>query len=219
MREPASPLVAIVDYGLGNLFSVCQACAAVGLRTIVSADADELLRSACIVLPGVGAFGDAMTALSRLGLVGVLRRAPEEGIQLVGICLGMQLLMEQSEEFGVFEGLGLIRGTVERLQPRQDEIGTGALKVPQVGWNGISGDGWDTSLLRGVPDGEPMYFVHSYAACPSAEDDVLARSNYGGVFCSAVARGRVTGFQFHPERSGPAGLDIYRNLAATLAKQ
>jgi imidazole glycerol-phosphate synthase subunit HisH len=212
--------VAIVDYGLGNLFSVSQACAAVGLTTIVTADAEELRRSACIVLPGVGAFGDAMTALSRLGLVTVLQRAPEEGIQLVGICLGMQLLMEQSCEFGVFEGLGLIPGTVERLRPREEAAAAGPIKVPQVGWNAIFGDDWDASMLKGVPNGEPMYFVHSYAVLPTVQDDVLARSTYGGVsFCSAIARARITGFQFHPERSGPAGLGIYRNLAASLTKR
>jgi glutamine amidotransferase len=215
MRE--RPAVAIVDYGLGNLFSVSHACAAVGLATIVTADADELRRSACIVLPGVGAFGDAMSALSRLRLVTVLQRAPEEGIQLVGICLGMQLLMEQSCEFGVFEGLGLIRGTVERLRPSEEAPAAGPIKVPQVGWNAIFGDRWDASLLKGVPNGEPMYFVHSYTVLPAAQADVLARSTYGGVsFCSAVARGSIAGFQFHPERSGPAGLGIYRNLAATL---
>ncbi len=217
MPERAAPSVAIVDYGLGNLFSVAQACAAMGLRTTVTSDADELQRSACIVLPGVGAFGDAMSALSRLGLVAVLQRAPEDGIPLVGICLGMQLLMERSREFGVYEGLGLIPGTVERLQPEHDAGTIGAIKVPQVGWNGIFGGHWDASLLKGVANGEPMYFVHSYAVFPSREDDVLARSSYGGVsFCSAIARGRVTGFQFHPERSGPAGLGIYRNLAAAL---
>lgn len=220
MPERSSPIVAIVDYGLGNLFSVSQACAAAGLRAVVTAEADELRRSACIVLPGVGAFGDAMSALTRLGLVSVLQRAPDEGIQLVGICLGMQLLMERSSEFGVFEGLGLIPGTVERLQPRPAGMATGRIKVPQVGWNGIFGRGWDATLLKDVPDGEPMYFVHSYAAFPSVEQDVLARSTYGGVtFCAAIARSRVTGFQFHPERSGQAGLCVYRNLAALLTQQ
>ena len=221
MPDTARP-VAIVDYGVGNLFSVRQACAAAGLQAIVTSDANDLRRSRCIVLPGVGAFGDAMAALSDLNLVECLRRASSEGIPLVGICLGMQLLMERSTEFGSFEGLALVPGSVERLRPARREV-----KVPQVGWNGIyrAGDGsrcvdpWAASALRGTTDGEPMYFVHSYVVKPTSPHVVLARSTYGGEeFCSALTAGNVTGLQFHPERSGPAGLRVYQNLAAMLAE-
>jgi glutamine amidotransferase len=214
--------VAIVDYGVGNLFSVRQACAAAGLQAVVTSDVNDLRRSSCIVLPGIGAFGDAMAALSGLNLIECLRRAPSEGIPLVGICLGMQLLMERSTEFGSFEGLALVPGGVERLTPARREM-----KVPQVGWNGIyrAGDGarcvdpWAASALRGTADGEPMYFVHSYVVKPASPDVVLARSTYAGEeFCSALTAGNVTGFQFHPERSGPAGLRVYQNLATMLTE-
>ena len=214
--------VGIVDYGLGNLFSIRQACAAAGLDAIVTSEADVLRRSSCIVLPGVGAFGNAMAALSNLNLIESLRRASSEGIPLVGICLGMQLLMERSTEFGSFEGLALVPGSVERLRPARPEV-----KVPQVGWNGIyrAGDGtrcvdpWAASALRGTTDAEPMYFVHSYVVKPTSPRVVLARSTYGGEeFCSALTVGNVTGFQFHPERSGPAGLRVYRNLATMLTE-
>jgi len=157
-----------------------------------------------------------------LNLVECLRRASSEGVPLVGICLGMQLLMERSTEFGSFEGLALVPGSVERLRPARREV-----KVPQVGWNSIyrAGDGarcvdpWAASALRGTTDGEPMYFVHSYVVKPASPDAVLARSTYGGEeFCSALTVGNVTGFQFHPERSGPAGLRVYENLATMLTQ-
>jgi glutamine amidotransferase len=213
------PTIAIVDYGVGNLFSVAQACTAVGLSSVVTDDADEIRRSQCVILPGIGAFGDAMAALSSLHLVDCLRRLPADGTPLVGICLGMQVLMERSAEFGSFEGLGLVAGTVERIAPSRPGV-----KVPQVGWNRVhiaAGSsltgGWAAGLLGGIADGEPMYFGHSYVAVPTREDDVLARSTYGAVeFCSAVSTGLVGGFQFHPERSGCAGLQIYRNLATLL---
>jgi imidazole glycerol-phosphate synthase subunit HisH len=211
--------IAIVDYGVGNLFSVTQACAAAGLSSAVTEDADVIRRSQAVVLPGIGAFGDAMAALSRLNLVDCLRRLPEERIPLVGICLGMQLLMERSEELGSFEGLGLVSGSVKRLRPANHRV-----KVPQVGWNRVRHDGngaaserWSQSLLRGVADGEAMYFVHSYVVVPANGDVALARSTYGEVdFCSALETEWISGFQFHPERSGGAGLQIYRNLAARL---
>jgi glutamine amidotransferase len=219
LREGDQVAIAIVDYGVGNLFSVTQACAAAGLSSAVTGDADVIRRSQAVILPGIGAFGDAMAALSRLNLVDCLRRLPEDGISVVGICLGMQLLMDRSEELGSFEGLGLVPGSVKHLGPAN-----GRVKVPQVGWNRIrhGGNGpaserWSRSLLRGVADGEPMYFVHSYVVVPASDDVALASSTYGGVdFCSALETESISGFQFHPERSGRAGLQIYRNLAARL---
>jgi glutamine amidotransferase len=160
-----------------------------------------------------------MAALSRLQLVDCLRRIGDEGVRLVGICLGMQLLMERSSELGSFEGLGLVAGSVERLAPTRPRV-----KVPQVGWNGVRANGsgtrpalWSRSLLAGVSEGEPMYFVHSYFVAPSDSTVALATTTYGDIeFCSALQTGLISGFQFHPERSGRAGLQVYRNLAAAL---
>ena len=216
----SAPRVAIVDYGVGNLFSVARACEAAGLATITTSEPDEITRAAAAILPGIGAFGEAMAAIRRLDLVECLRALPERGIPLVGVCLGMQLLMEQSLEFGRHQGLGLIRGTVERLHAGA------ANKVPHVGWtaihrpvSGSGSDAWEASLLRDTRDDEPMYFVHSYVVRPRDVSVGLAEATYGGErFWAAVRADSIWGFQFHPERSGPAGLNIYRNLTAMLTK-
>jgi len=207
--------VAIVDYGLGNLFSVKQACEHVGLSATISRDPTELRAASGLVLPGVGAFGRAMERLRELNLVEVICEAPASGRPLIGICLGAQLLMSESTEFGHHEGLDLIPGNVRRLD---EVIDVGTETVPRVGWGrvnrtaetGPSVD--DVDLLTGVPNGEYLYFVHSY--CIQTDDEYRAAlSGYGGgEYCSAVSGDHVVGFQFHPERSGPAGLRIYRNI-------
>lgn len=219
MPDLARPLVAIVDYGVGNLFSVARACETAGMKAVTTSDPEMIRRAAGVVLPGIGAFGDAMAAIARLNLVDCLRALPAQGTRLVGVCLGMQLLMERSQEFGSHEGLGLVPGSVERLHSRDH------VKIPHVGWSAIgrpsgsaSPDPWANSLLRGTRNEEPMYFVHSYVVTPRAADVVLAETTYGEQrFCSALTRGLLTGFQFHPERSGAAGLQVYRNLAAELS--
>ncbi|MFH1033293.1 MAG: imidazole glycerol phosphate synthase subunit HisH [Pseudomonadota bacterium] len=218
MSEPRAPQVAIVDFGLGNLFSVSQACRRVGLTARITEQRADVLGAQALILPGVGAFGDAMAALARLDLLGAIGDFAASGRPLLGICLGMQLLMAQSLEFGSHAGLGLIGGDVVHLgQPRE---GDRRLKVPQVGWNRIEpppGGDWRGSLLEGLEPGEFMYFVHSFYCRPADPGLVLTQTDYGQVrFCSGLSQGNITACQFHPERSGQAGLTIYRNLAARL---
>ena len=218
-RDPLSKdrQVAIVDYGLGNLFSVKRACEQVGLRVFISGSARELFRADAVILPGVGAFGDAMEALNRTRLIGPLKDIASSGKPLIGICLGLQLLMTESFEFGRHRGLGILDGRVVRFNNPQGP--NGLLKVPQVGWNRLirpegRPDAWNETPLADIHDGEFVYFVHSFYAKPDDQDALLAWSLYGDVkFCAAVRKNNVVAFQFHPERSGPAGLRIYRNIA------
>lgn len=210
-------MVAIVDYGMGNLFSVKTACGQVGLEARITSSARDLSLADSVLLPGVGAFGDAMDALRRLDLLAVLRDVAASGKPLVGICLGLQLFMNESEEFGRHDGLGLIAG---RVVPLGSPSGNGRrLKVPQVGWNQLrpANQSWDDSLLRGVTEGAYVYFVHSFIVEPQDPKPILSMTTYGDVnFCSSLQSGNVFGCQFHPERSGSTGLGIYRNLAAKL---
>lgn len=214
--------VAIVDCGMGNLFNVRRACEHVGLPAAITASPADVRAAAAIILPGVGAFGDAMAALSANGLVGTLREYAASGRPLVGICLGMQLLMDESSEFGRHQGLGIIPGSVVRLEdptPGQEK-----LKVPQVGWNrmfraqAVDDDTWGGSLLSGLPDGVFMYFGHSYHVIPDDPALVVAMTEYGGIrFCSALQQRNIFACQGHPERSGEQGLQVYRNLSGRLA--
>lgn len=222
----ASPRLVIADFGLGNLYSIGHACRHVGLAVGISADWREVERADGVILPGVGAFGDAMAALKRLELDRAIHAAAAAGKPLLGICLGMQLLLERSEEFGSHAGLGLVAGEVVRLvDPVEDGR---ALKVPQVGWNAIrpAGGGcpdgqspaaWAGTPLAGVKAGENMYFVHSYYARPADPAVALAVTTYGHVtYCSSLRQGNVFATQFHPERSAGAGLQIYANLRSWL---
>jgi len=207
--------VAIVDYGMGNLFSVANACAKVGLEAIITDRPDIAGRARAVILPGVGAFGDAMNNLSSLGFVEVLRNAALEGKPFLGVCLGMQLLMSESDEFGRHKGLDILPGSVIRF-PEKDAEGN-RVKVPQVAWNRIrkvsSETGLTSKILNGVEDDEFMYFVHSFYVVPQNEEDIVTNTEYCGIrYCSAIARGQTIGTQFHPEKSGPPGLDIYRNF-------
>ena len=213
-------IAAIVDYGLGNLHSVRLACEKVGIESVITSQAAELKSAGAVILPGVGAFGDAMKALRHRGLVTAIRDLAASGKPLFGICLGMQLVMSESYEFGHHEGLDLIKGKVVQL-PDPAENGN-RLKVPHVGWNRVlrparngSVDGqWTDSVLAGLEAGTFQYFVHSFIAQPAESELVLGETRYGDVtFCSVLHQGSVTAVQFHPERSGPAGLHIYRNFA------
>lgn len=221
--------VAIVDYGLGNIFSVRRACESVGLRSVITCSADEIANSSAVILPGVGAFPSAMAALRERDLVDPLVGFAESGRPLVGICLGMQLLMAESVEFERTDGLGLIPGKVGRL-PAASSTAECRWKVPLVGWQQISMsqdrdgdtdvDRWDGTLLAGLGDGEFMYFVHSYYCILPDDEAALSTTDFGGMrFCSSVQRGNVFGCQFHPERSGTQGLQIYRNLANFISDQ
>lgn len=218
MPSPDRPLVGIVDYGMGNLFSVQRACERVGLEARLASSRRELERAEGVILPGVGAFGDAMQALRRLELVEPLRTAAASGKPFMGICLGLQLLMRESHEFGRHEGLGIVEGDVVRLSEGAQE--GRRLKVPQVGWNRIApaqGRRWADSWLRGLPDGACLYFVHSFYVRPADPSLALSQTRYGPTeFCSSLQRGNLFACQFHPERSGSLGLAIYRNFAAAV---
>lgn len=214
-----------MDYGMGNLFNIRRACEHVGIEPVITPLKDEILRADLVILPGVGAFGDAMAALRRLDLVGVLREVASSDKPLIGICLGMQLLMDESYEFGIHEGLGIVGGCVVRLEnPRE---GDRPLKVPQVQWNRIfpsterhaDGEPWAGTPLAGLAEGEFMYFSHSFYVRPRNSSVMLSVSRYGNVeFCSALRWRNVFACQFHPERSGAAGLHVYRNVARAVGR-
>ncbi len=197
-------MIAIVDYGVGNLFSLLSSFAAIGQEAVVTGDADVLHKADRLLLPGVGAFRDAAAKLRATGLGEVVLREAASGKPLLGVCLGMQLLFERSFEYGEHEGLGLLRGSV---RPIADMIGPG-LKVPHIGWNALHLTR-DCPLLARVREGDFVYFVHSYSAV-DCDDSVIATAEYGAPLTAAVARGSVYGCQFHPEKSGRVGLAILR---------
>jgi glutamine amidotransferase len=198
------------------------------MEAVITSSKDEIFDSDVIILPGVGAFGDAMAALKRLDLVSPLKEIATSDKQLIGICLGMQLLMTESYEFGNHKGLGIIEGPVVRFN--NSTVPAGKLKVPQVGWNRVHGrndrhfvanykdenrNPWSSSPLQGLRDGEFMYFVHSFYAKPEDPKVVLSISRYGDIeLCSSLKYRNIFACQFHPERSGPKGLEIYKNVAS-----
>lgn len=196
-------MVAIVDYGVGNLFSLKSSFARVGAEVTVTGDPAVLHAADRIVLPGVGAFGDAAAKLRATGLDKTIIDEAHRGKPLLGICLGMQLLFDRGEEGKRCEGLGLISGSVERIQ-------TG-FKLPHIGWNSLSFQN-DSPLFLGLDDGTYVYFVHSYCGHARREEDVTARTQYGPSILAAVSHNGVYGCQFHPEKSGDAGLQILKNF-------
>lgn len=202
-------MIAVVDYGVGNLFSLKSSFASVGAEVLVTADRDEIAAADRIVLPGVGAFGDAMEKLRRFGLDETLKREAGAGKPLLGICLGMQLLFDRSFEYGEHRGLGLIRGAV---RPISEAIPPG-YKTPHTGWN-VLRFRRRSPLLRYSSDGEYVYFVHSYYAA-GCGDALIADTEYGAPLTAAVQEKNVFGCQFHPEKSGAAGLRILRAFAET----
>lgn len=193
---------AIVDYGVGNLKSVTNAMDYLGLRTVITGDPRELERADAILLPGVGAFPDAAEKLRATGLDRVL--CSQAGRKpMLGICLGMQLLFDESEEIRPARGLGLVHGRVKRIETEY--------KLPHIGWNSLTFQN-DSPLFRGLEDGVWVYFVHSYCGVAADERDVTARTEYGPSVVAAVGRGGVYGCQFHPEKSGEVGLRILKNF-------
>ena len=198
-------MIAVVDYGVGNLFSLRSSLETIGADVIVTGDADELRRADKIILPGVGAFEDAAAKLRESGLDEVLRAEAAAGKPIMGICLGMQMLFEKSLEYGEHKGLGLIRGTV---RPIADVI-PGDLKIPHIGWNALHFGAKKHGLFRYLQEGDCVYFVHSYYAA-DCEESVIATAEYGAELTAAVANGNVCGCQFHPEKSGDVGLNILR---------
>ena len=205
-------LVTLIDYGGSNLRSVQKALEVVGAPARATADPEVVRRATKLVLPGVGAFGAGMTALQARGLDAAAAEAVGAGAWLLGICLGMQFLFDESDEMGRHAGLGLLAGRVTRF-PADLRADGRPLKVPHVGWNEIEHDGRHP-LLAGVAPGSHAYFVHSYHCVPDAQSDVLARADYGGPFAAVVGCGRVLGIQFHPEKSQRVGLQILRNFVA-----
>jgi glutamine amidotransferase len=196
--------VAIIDYGVGNLRSVEKAFQAGGAEAVVTSDERELRAAERLVLPGVGAFRACMDALTARGFDRLVRERIADGTPLLGVCVGMQMLFEESEEFGTTRGLGLMRGRVRRFPE--------GLRVPQVGWNQVE---WRKphELAEGIEDESFFYFVHSYFCDASDDADVLGRTEYGAAYASVVARGIVCGVQFHPEKSQAAGLRLLKNFA------
>ena len=197
--------VALVDYGMGNRRSVEKALEHVGARVERTSDGDAIAAAAAIVLPGVGAFPEAMRRLRALGLVDLLRERAAAGVPVLGICLGMQLLFDSSEEHEGACGLGLLPGAVTRLRAP-------GLKVPHIGWNTVEFER-ASALTQGLGESAAFYHVHTYACRPEEESDVVGRGEYGERFVSIVERGNVMGAQFHPEKSSLDGLALLRNFA------
>lgn len=200
-------MIAVVDYGVGNLSSLCCSLRAVGADCTVTGDADVLRAADKIILPGVGAFEDAAKKLKAAGLDRVLKEEAAKNKPILGICLGMQLLFDRSLEYGEHEGLGLIPGEVRAI----DEMIPKELKIPHMGWNGLNFAGKQHPLFAGLAEGDCVYFVHSYAAV-TEEKYVLATAEYGADLTAAAACGSVCGCQFHPEKSGSVGLRILKNF-------
>ncbi len=197
-------MIGIIDYGVGNLFSLKSSFEAIGQEVFVSGDTAELSKADRLILPGVGAFGDAAEKLRQSGLDAFVRQAAAKGTPLMGICLGMQLLFEESHEYGCHKGLGLLRGKVVPMQPE-------GLKIPHIGWNSLHKTA-DSPLLAGVKEGDFVYFVHSFHA-QGCEDSLVAVTEYGMTVTAAVQKGNVMGCQFHPEKSGQVGLAILKAFA------
>lgn len=212
------PMIAIVDYGMGNLRSVQKGFEQVGYRAIVTSQPEELAAALAVVLPGVGAFRDGMDQLIQRGLVGPILEAIAQGKPFLGICLGLQLLFRWSEEFGLHAGLGLLEGRVVRLPDRRQEKerGEDKLKIPHMGWNTLSIRQPHCPLFRNILPGSYVYFVHSYYAQPEEPDVVVATTSYGLEFPCALWKDNLFATQFHPEKSQRVGLQILKNFGELL---
>ena len=208
---PTAPRIAVVDYGAGNLRSVAKALERSGLEPQVTGDASALRRADGVVLPGVGAFADAAGSLRAAGLDGALREAIAARVPYLGLCLGLQVLFEESDEHGRNPGLALLPGRVERF-PDRDGSGQ-PLRVPHIGWNTVRFEG-DHPMLASLPREDCYYFVHSFRAVPARASDVVGRVDYGGEFAAAVAGDGVFAVQFHPEKSQAAGRRLLDAFAA-----
>lgn len=197
-------MIAIIDYGVGNLFSLCCSLDSIGAQVTVTSDPEIIKKADKLILPGVGAFADAAAKLRDSGLDTLIKQLASEGKPLMGICLGMQLLFEKSFEYGEHRGLGLLRGNVVPMQG----VIPARLKIPHIGWNALHLTR-DSKIMKYVKEGDCVYFVHSYYAtdCP---DSIIATAEYGAPLTAAVEQGNVMGCQFHPEKSGPVGLSILK---------
>ncbi|MBI3601531.1 MAG: imidazole glycerol phosphate synthase subunit HisH [Candidatus Omnitrophica bacterium] len=198
-------MIAIIDYGMGNLRSVQKALEKVGARAQITHNTEDISKAQKVVLPGVGAMAPAMQKLKELGLVDVVRRVIKEGKPFLGICLGLQLLFEKSSEGGYVEGLSIIPGTVERFT---------SLKVPHMGWNQINIQSAGQAMFKGINSGENVYFCHSYFVQPKDKAIAASITTYGIDCVSSVVKGNIWGVQFHPEKSQTVGLQILKNFVA-----
>ena len=204
-------MVAIIDYGVGNLFSLRSSFAAIGAEAEVTSDPETIHRADRVILPGVGAFGDAADKLRETGLDKAVQEEAARGKPLMGICLGMQLLFERSVEYGEHKGLGLLKGEIRPIAERIPAD----LKIPQMGWNALK-IVRESPLFKYTKDGEYVYFVHSYSAV-DCEDSLLASTEYGADLTACVGKGNVFGCQFHPEKSGETGLRMLKAFCETEA--
>lgn len=204
-------MIAVIDYGVGNLFSLKASLAQLGAEAVVTNKIEDIKKADKIILPGVGAFEDAIAKLNATGLVDTIKEETSNGKYLLGICLGMQLLFDKSYEYGEHEGLGLIKGKIvdikSDLSPEMQEV----LKVPHIGWNALKFKGEKDQLFKYIEDGDCVYFVHSYYATDCAES-TLATTEYDIELTAAVRNGSVYGTQFHPEKSGSVGLSILKSF-------
>ncbi len=206
-------MIAIVDYGVGNLFSLASSFKAIGADTVVTGDAKVIKKADKLVLPGVGAFEDAAKKLFQSGLGQTVIEEAQNGKPLLGICLGMQLLFDKSYEFGCHKGLGLISG---EIVPMQDDIPKN-LKIPHIGWNSLHFE-IENPLFKYINDGDHVYFVHSFYA-KTSKDNLIATTEYGKPITAAVCKDNIFGCQFHPEKSGNVGLNILRAFCESGDKQ
>ncbi len=197
-------MIAIIDYGVGNLFSLKSSFDAIGAETVVTGDVDTIKNADRIILPGVGAFSDARKKLAQSGLDKLVCKLAGDGKVIMGICLGMQLLFEKSFEYGTHEGLGLLKGEVRPISERIPE----SLKIPHMGWNELD-ISKQNPLFKYIKNGDCVYFVHSYSVV-GCDDSIIASAEYGVPLTAAVAKNNVLGCQFHPEKSGEVGLNILR---------
>lgn len=207
--------VVIIDYQLGNLFSVKQACDAVGMNSILSSDKNDIVNADALILPGVGAFKEAMINLEKFDLISAIKEQVNAGTPLFGICLGQQLLFSESEEFGAGKGLDLISGVIKKFPEQFEER---KIKVPHISWNKIykADQTWENTPLKDVENEGFMYFIHSYYTSPSDDSCIITKTNYDGIeFCSAVSKNNIFATQFHPEKSAEKGISIYKNWALT----
>ena len=202
-------MIAVMDYGVGNLFSLCSSLEKIGAEAVVTSDPEVIRKADKLILPGVGAFADAARKLRESGLDTLIREEVAKGKEIMGICLGMQMLFEKSYEFGEHQGLGLLKGSVI---PMEGTI-PAELKIPHIGWNALHFRK-ESKLLRYIKENDCVYFVHSFYAA-DCDDSVVATAEYGKELTAAVQQGNVMGCQFHPEKSGPVGLAILRAFCET----
>lgn len=211
--ENSKKKVVIIDYQLGNLFSVKQACDTIGINAEISSNKEDVLNADALILPGVGAFIEAMINLKKFGLDVAIVEKVNSGTPIFGICLGLQLLFTESEEFGAGKGLDLISGVIKRFPKKLEER---IMKVPHIAWNTIYKlqQDWDHSALSEIEENDFMYFIHSYYVKPTHDFCILTNTNYDGIeFCSSILKNNIFATQFHPEKSASKGISIYKNWA------